>query len=51
MSWLESGFSRVFRGGGWRGDPQYARFAIRVYGTPDYRGGDGLSFRLLRRVS
>jgi formylglycine-generating enzyme required for sulfatase activity len=50
MSWLESGFSRVARGGSWSLDPRYARFARR----DDFTRGSryyALGFRLLRRVS
>jgi len=42
-----SGSDRVFRGGSWRADPQYARVADRYVGVPGLRGS-GLGVRLLR---
>ena len=42
-----SGSARVFRGGSWRGSPQYLRSAGRDFDSPGYRY-DGLGFRLLR---
>jgi formylglycine-generating enzyme required for sulfatase activity len=45
-----SGSNRVFRGGSWRFDPQYARVAFRYSFPPGYRN-DGLGVRLLRTVT
>jgi formylglycine-generating enzyme required for sulfatase activity len=42
-----SGSSRVFRGGSWSGDPQFARVASRSNYSPGYRS-DVLGVRLLR---
>ena len=44
-----SGSLRVFRGGGWDGDPQFARVVDRYYITPDFRD-NYLGVRLLRTV-
>jgi formylglycine-generating enzyme required for sulfatase activity len=44
-----SGSSRVFRGGGWNGDPQFARVAFRGYYAPGLRNFV-LGVRLLRTV-
>jgi formylglycine-generating enzyme required for sulfatase activity len=41
-----TGTSRVFRGGSWLNDPQYARAASRNYGAPAHRGGL-VGFRLV----
>jgi formylglycine-generating enzyme required for sulfatase activity len=42
----DSGTRRVFRGGSWYGNPQYARAASRYYYTPTYRGLN-VGFRLV----
>jgi formylglycine-generating enzyme required for sulfatase activity len=42
-----TGSSRVFRGGSWIINARYARAAIRIYSTPDYRSYT-LGFRLSR---
>lgn len=38
---------RVSRGGGWNGDPQFARAAFRGNNGPELKGGN-LGFRLTR---
>jgi formylglycine-generating enzyme required for sulfatase activity len=43
------GSSRVFRGGGWFGDPDYCRVANRSFGDPLYCG-NGIGFRLARSL-
>jgi formylglycine-generating enzyme required for sulfatase activity len=45
-----SGSDRVFRGGSWYYDPQYARVARRSYDAPGFRDCD-LGVRLLRTVT
>ena len=45
---LATGSARVYRGGSWRLDAQYARSAYRLNGSPDYRSTYGLGFRLAR---
>lgn len=42
------GSQRVFRGGGWLGEPWYARVVARYNNTPGVCGG-GLGLRLVRR--
>jgi hypothetical protein len=47
---LASGSRRVYRGGSWSSDPQYARVANRLFNPPDYRYIN-LGVRLLRTVT
>jgi formylglycine-generating enzyme required for sulfatase activity len=46
---LYEGSNRVFRGGGWYGDPSGLRASARDNGSPDGRGY-GLGFRVLAPV-
>ena len=50
MSGSASGSNRVFRGGCWIIDPQYARVAFRYNDPPGIRG-NYRGVRLVRRVS
>ena len=50
MSGSASGSNRVFRGGSWIIDPQYARVSFRYNDPPGIRG-NYRGVRLVRRVS
>ena len=49
--WPASGSNRVFRGGCWIIDPQYARVAIRYDNDPPGIRGNYRGVRLMRRCT